>query len=240
MSDKLFVQKFNALSELYIDVKEKIILAEEVYEKFPITLTNEVRNSYDHLFRIFTNNSYGNKDEVEKQFVSASRHLKRAGYDACELIVGGYIAKTTKILNRYTFEQLNTVLGSKYSEIKIFINDVSSKYLVEARSNKNLRTSIENDVEIDDLYFQFTPIINKVVKVWKDVTNYEPLLEECRINSNVKSKNDTKKQIVIGIVLFLVGMLITYLITTIGKNLNSDSMTTDENTEQVIIQNDSI
>lgn len=240
--NKIFVEKFNELSDLYSDVKEKIILAEEVYDKFPATLTNEVRNSYDHIFRIFFNGNISNIDEVEKQFISASRHLKRAGYDACELIVGGYVAKTNEILHKYTFEELNITLGAKYSEIKIFLNDVSSQYLVEARSKKNLKTHIESDIEIDDLYPQFALIISKVVDIWKEATNYEPLLEECRNNLKQKSKKDTRKQYIIGISIFLITSLLTYLVTIATNNFSNDkTLTTPKVDEQnIIIKKDSV
>lgn len=207
----LFSSKFKELAKLYSDVKGKIILAEQIYDEFPVTLTNEVRNSYDHVCRIFANGKEDDKDEVEKQFVSASRHLKRAGYDACELIVGGYFVKMNEIMNRYSFEQLNCVFSSpSYAEIKIQIDRINTTYLVKARNNKNLQLETEDDDEIDALYLEFASIIENVQSLWETVTNHQSLLEQNKKESITKSRYKILLNICVGAFLLLVGWAIEY------------------------------
>jgi len=196
MPEKFLFDKLKELSELYQDVKKKVVLAEEIYDAAPFTLMNEVRASYDHVLRPFVNNKQNDLDELEKQIVSASRHLKRAGYDACEFIVGGYVAKINVILNKYSASSLHTVLGSRYNEVKIFLNDVSSQYLVEARIDKNSETKIEDDVEIDMMYPVFSEIIPKVADCWVEITNAEFLLREHK----KETRKDKIKWFVYGII----------------------------------------
>ena len=95
-----FSTNFEELYVLYEQIKELILIAENLTGKYLLAPVNEVRNSYDHLFRCVGIR----KDNYESEFDSAKRHLKRAGYDACEIIVTFLLKDIKNILSKSSSE----------------------------------------------------------------------------------------------------------------------------------------
>lgn len=153
--ESIFREKFSQLALLYSEVKSYVLIAEELYDKFPVALVNELRNSYDHVFRIFNNNRSDNVVEIEKQFVNASRHLKRCGYDALEFLINAYLQKCHEFLLPYPKRVLVSVMQNQYYDIKNFMLNSDTR-LAKSREEKNSKIvgyfdAQGNEVDTEDL-----------------------------------------------------------------------------------------
>jgi hypothetical protein len=117
----LFADRLDAIKNLYIRVKEAIILLEKS-NKGGYTFIgthNEVRNAFDHVMKMVAGRD--DKNIVEKQYLSAKSHLLRAGYDAYELLCASHILYIADTLSVYKASDINSGFPEYYK------NDVKGK-----------------------------------------------------------------------------------------------------------------
>jgi len=218
-----FAQNFEDLKELYFVVKDKIILAEEIADKYLLAPLNEVRNSYDHLFRCFGTDNKTYKSEFE----SAKRHLKRAGYDACEIIVSYLLIEINDHIKKYDSETISTVCKTYYSDIRPTLLKCQTEYLPDARQKKNheFPENTENTENKEDLFKEFNELTSKIVAIQDKLIKLTPLFEEYlkekkdkEEKENRKSKKRFRKGILYGFILSILASAIVAFIIYLMQN----------------------
>jgi len=227
-----FAEEFEQLTAIYFDVKDKILLAENLMGKFPIVLPNELRNSFDHLFRVcverknLIDDDAKAGEEVQNQFVSASRHLKRAGYDACELAIMAYTDEIEAILEKYEVSELVSVMGDEYILTVNIFKEIKAEHLVNARRRKNTQIEIEDDEEIDTLYPEFMELVTTVEARRDNLMKFIIPLENFRAERD-KKKRKSKRNAVL---FFILGAIISIAIER-GISYILDDNSPEQNTE---------
>ncbi|MDR1342449.1 MAG: hypothetical protein LBK18_04225 [Prevotellaceae bacterium] len=117
----LYTDRLDAIKDLYIRVKEAVILLEKS-NKGGYTFIgthNEVRNAFDHVMKMVAGSDDNNA--VEMQYLSAKSHLLRAGYDAYELLCASHILYIADMLSVYKASDINSGFPEYYE------NDVKGK-----------------------------------------------------------------------------------------------------------------
>src|SRR5688572_11625691 len=129
-----FIDKLNELKELYVEVKEVIILAENFDDAHEVYLSplNELRNSFDHIMRCLIY-----PDKLDNEFDEAKEHLYRAGYDAYEVLAINVADAIIKKVEKYNAEVISTVFPTYYTDIRPQLIDIQVD-LGDARAHKRL------------------------------------------------------------------------------------------------------
>ncbi|MCG8307334.1 MAG: hypothetical protein MI975_08075 [Cytophagales bacterium] len=232
-SQKLFSKKFSQLACLYAEVKSYVLSAEELYDKFPVALVNELRNSYDHIFRIFNNDKFEDTTEIESEIENASRHLKRCGYDALEFLINAYIQKCHKILLSYKKVVLYEVLGDQYHKTKDFLLN-SDDRLAKSREEKNSKIAGYYDAQgnassedeplliqyIDEVpgeeyntyYPEFKELIRDVKSHYDIVRKRIKDLDEYELELKSNEKKKRNSNIILSLVFFILGIIVSLVL----------------------------
>lgn len=195
-----FYAKMREINDLYIEVKEVIILAENFDPTHEVYLSplNELRNSYDHLMRIITY-----PEKWQNEFDEAKEHLYRAGYDAYEVLAINVSDAILKIVEAYHSSVIATIFPGYYQDIQPLIMQLRVE-LAGERAHKRL------DPETGTK--SFNPYKEKVVEPIKHLKICEqniPLLEG-EISKNKKQAlrktiTNTIGGIIIGIIITILG-----------------------------------
>jgi hypothetical protein len=129
-----FVEKIAEIKDLYAEVKEVIILAENFDPSSDVYLSplTELRNTLDHIMRSFI---YPNK--LEAEFDEAKEHLYRAGYDAYEVLSINISNAIVKRIEKYSTRVITTVFPAYYTDVKQSIISIQVD-LAEIRAHKRL------------------------------------------------------------------------------------------------------
>ncbi|MDR1023779.1 MAG: hypothetical protein LBL94_11010 [Prevotellaceae bacterium] len=109
-----FVDRLNAIVDLYIQVKEVIIFLEK-NNKGSYSFVgphNEVRNAFDHVMKMTM--CMDDVAVVERQYNGAKGHLLRAGYDAYELLCGNRIRYIYDIMSEFQASDVNNGFPEYY------------------------------------------------------------------------------------------------------------------------------
>lgn len=157
--EQLICKKLTELSEIYKSVKHIFLLVEYYNGKKGIVVSsvNELRSAFDHVMRAMTKeNPSGLEDEID----SAKKHLFRAAYDACEVIILDRLDYIESLKNKASYRVLSKVYPDYVTEILPFAANLK-KEVVEVRQIDNL----ENRVA------QYEEKINKII-------DYSEMLEQ--------------------------------------------------------------
>ena len=196
---------FKDYSTIYQKVKEIIVFSENYNSenKVYISILNELRNSLDHLVKIFAG-----VESPEKELERATQHILRAGYDSWEILSISLIKDITDSLNRYESLTISQAFPDYYTKVKPTLVEIK-KQLSDIRKSKKIP---ESD------FHEYSEKINKLFDIKQLVDKSIPVLEEYR-----KKKKDNQKRkkifnLVIGIVIgIIVSIISSLLINWLGN-----------------------
>ena len=205
---------FKEISFLYKEVKQIVLLAENINEKKEVILSsiNEMRNAFDHLMRCYDEE---NIEKCNKQIEKSKGHLFRAGYDSYELIAIETIKDIKLKFQNYSPDVILQVFPNYYNEIVILIDEFE-KNLAKVRSNKKIGYDFYdengeiNTEKIEEAFSDYESIVTKLLDLKDEVTKKIPSLEKAK-----KEIKQTKfKEIIIAsIVSAIFGAIISLIIT---------------------------
>jgi hypothetical protein len=201
------LSKLTELNNLYCEVKEIVILAENFDSDHDVLLTslNELRNSLDHIMR-----SLNHDDKFDLEFDEAGEHLYRAGYDAYEVLSINVAQKIIKIIEVYDREIISTVFPSYYREIKPSLINIKTE-LAEVRAHKRLNPTTGTK--------SFAPYKQKVDTLIKHLKHCEGIVPDLQFQKRQKS-NGALKNTVLSV---LLGIIITFVGTLIYDSYKGDA-----------------
>lgn len=142
--EQLICMKLTELSEIYKSVKHIFLLVEYYNGKKGIVVSsiNELRSAFDHMMRAMTKDDQdGLIDEME----SAKKHLYRAAYDACEVIILDRLDYIESLKSIVSFKTLSKVYPEYATEILPFAAQLKGE-VVEVREISDLKERV-NDYE---------------------------------------------------------------------------------------------
>jgi hypothetical protein len=129
-----FIDNLNEIKDLYVEVKEAIILAENFDTSAEVYLSplNELRNSLDHIMR-----SIVYPEKMGNELDEAKEHLYRAGYDAYEVMAINVATNIVNIIEDFDAEIISVVFPTYFTEIKPNLIDIKVE-LADTRAHKRL------------------------------------------------------------------------------------------------------
>lgn len=177
-----FIERINEIKELYIEVKEAIILAENFDPSSEVYLSplNELRNTLDHILR-----SLIYADKMDNELDEAKEHLYRAGYDAYEVLAINVGAEIIKTVERYEADVISTVFPTYYTEVRPLLIDAKLE-LADTRAHKRL-----NPISGTKSFTPYKEKISNLIKQLKICNEHIPSL----LSLKEKIKNEEKKAV---------------------------------------------
>ncbi|MDA3779696.1 MAG: hypothetical protein PF487_05650 [Bacteroidales bacterium] len=177
-----FVEHFKALYEEYKYVKKAIILAENLdpEKKILIAPLNQLRSALDHAFKATV---IDNEEQIGHELNEFREHVRRAGYDAFELlssIIGLTIVDKVK---RYSNKTITNVFPDYYSSIRPLLIQMQSD-MAEIRSDKN---------NYNQPFLNYITKLNLLIDSLKRIDSMLPGLEEFE----QKEKRESLKKIAV-------------------------------------------
>lgn len=167
--EQLICKKLMELSEIYKSVKHIFLLVEYYNGKKGIVVSsvNELRSAFDHVMRAMTKEDFV---EIEDEIDNAKKHLFRAAYDACEVIILDRLDYIERLKNNVSYKVLSKVYPNYATEILPYVAQLK-KEVVDVR-------------QIDDLRNRVVQYEEKITKL----IEYSETLEK-QIPQIVKAKN---------------------------------------------------
>ena len=143
-----FIKLLKELHDLYVESKRAIILLENYNreQKTFIAPLNEMRNALDHIMKMVLN-----KDDekiVYEQYRGAKSHIRRAGYDAFELLCISHTNYIKETLKEFLPSDISNGFPQYYAEVKPKIHEIQGK-TAEYRERKE-KQRLEKEEIIDD------------------------------------------------------------------------------------------
>ena len=143
--EQLICGKLTELSEIYKSVKHIFLLVEYYNGEKGIVVSsiNELRSAFDHVMRAMTKENHeGVIDEVD----SAKKHLYRAAYDACEVIILDRLDYIESLKEKVSFKTINTVFPEYATEVLPFAARLK-KEVVDVRQIFEIK---DNDINLSE------------------------------------------------------------------------------------------
>lgn len=129
--------------DLYVEVKQLILMAEEVDPQFRsnVMTMKELRDAFDHFMRFHAellSSTQSPESEVYKavQFEKMKGHIFRAGYDAIDGIAVSYRVRLVKAMEGISNEAIAAVYPTYWSEFPEIDRLIAE--IVEHRSKKDI------------------------------------------------------------------------------------------------------
>jgi len=198
-----FSEKFRTLFLLYNKVKPYFLLAEEVSGKFVIAPVNELRAVLDHVFKSYY---FEDKDDennnLEVEIDKAVRHLKRAGYDALEVIAISKLPEIKKILCNFDVDTIQIAYPDYYSVDKPKLMEIE-KYLAERRDG----------IDTNDFFDEYEKLIAQLLEIDEKISKLVPVLSDVKKRQKHTSLKKNLQNIFIGII---IGVLVAVLVWFFG------------------------
>lgn len=180
-----FLERLNEIKELYVEVKEAIILAENFDPSHEVYLSpiNELRNALDHIMR-----SLIYEDKLDNELNEAKEHLYRAGYDAYEVMAINVGSAIIKGIEEFDASIISTIYPTYYTDVKPRL--IQAKVdLADTRAHKRLNPETGTK--------SFTPYkekISNLIKQLKICTEHIPALQAER-KKRVEEEKRTKRRV---------------------------------------------
>lgn len=194
--EKLIYQKLTELSDIYKSVKHIFLLVEYYNESKGIVVSsiNELRSAFDHVMRsVVKDNPEGSDDEME----SAKKHLYRAAYDACEVIILDRLDYIESLKSSVSYNVLNKVYPDYAKEILPFAAQLK-KEVVEVRQEDNLERRVRD----------YEEKINKIIDYSEKLEQRIPEVERVKKIEQANSLfTNAFLSLIIGSVLLVVSLL---------------------------------
>jgi len=161
-----FYNSFRELYEEYILVKKATILLENLdpAHKIFIAPLNQLRSGFDHAFKA----SVVDEKQFRHELIEMQSHVRRAGYDAFELLSSVLSQSILKKLRRISNKALDTVFPEYYTSIVPQLTNLQVR-LAEIRTDKN---------HFNKPFKQYLIEISSLIEVYKKVSSMIPSLRE--------------------------------------------------------------
>ncbi len=139
--EQLICAKLTELSDIYKSVKHIFLLVEYYNDKKGIVVSsiNELRSAFDHVMRAITKDDQGG---LVEEIDSAKKHLYRAAYDACEVIILDRLDYIEKLKSMVSFKSLSKVYPEYATEVLPFAAKLK-KEVVEVRKISDLEERVK-------------------------------------------------------------------------------------------------
>lgn len=197
-----FLNRFKELFELYKTVKSYILLSEEVTGKLVAASVNELRAVLDHLFKSFYfTNEVLDVDKQEAEIYKAFRHLKRAGYDALEVIALYKLPEIKSILNNYSVDTITTGYSDYYTKDRKALSKIEKQLAKD-------RDGIDGATFFDD----FEILITKLLEIDDRISDVVPTLNEIKQKIKKNSNRKVIKNVIVGVVIGLSVSVVSWLL----------------------------
>ena len=171
--EKLICKELTELSDIYKSVKHIFLLVEYYNNKKGIVVSsiNELRNAFDHVMRAMTkDDSLGLEDEID----SAKKHLFRAAYDACEVIILDRLDYIESLKNKASLRVLSKVYPDYVTEILPFASKLK-KEVVDVRQIDNLEERVKQYEEKISQIIDYSEKLEQRIPEAEKVKNIEQL-----------------------------------------------------------------
>ena len=170
-------QKLKEIVELYGIVKERIIYCEEIdpESKTNIQFINELRNSFDHLMRVFSVyyeiKTTEETNYLENNLAKAFGHIYRVGYDVLDWTSLKIREKISLELAGFSNDAITTSIPTYYSKIKPDIENICEE-IADLRNKKDV-----TDANMDN-FMAYIEKTKRLQKYYEQVlTNKAALVE---------------------------------------------------------------
>jgi len=140
-----------------------------------------LRSALDHIFK-----AVSIAHEIENcdyELKEAKEHMKRAGYDALELLSGSLGSSVISKIHPYDTETLTSVFPEYYTFIKPKISEIQ---LIVSQLRMGRK------IDCDDTFFAYFNLIKELVEINSVIDKRIPSLQEYK---EKKTKERLKKQI---------------------------------------------
>ncbi len=136
--EQIFLEGFQNLLPLYLKVKERIALAEEISGDVYLGAINEMRNALDHLMRAYERQESG----IVKELEECKEHLIRAAFDSFDLVAMELLENNERKFQGFKIELIAKIYPDYFKEFIPKLNQMlEAKAAVRA---KNTMTSLPN------------------------------------------------------------------------------------------------
>ena len=194
--EMLICNELTKLSETYKSVKHIFLLVEYYNGNRGIVVSsiNELRSAFDHVMRAMTKMD---KSELEDEISSAEKHLFRAAYDACEVIILDRLDYIERLKSKVSIKAINKVYPEYATEVLPFAAKLK-KDVVGVRQIDNLRERVN----------QYEEQINKIIDYSENLEVLMPAIVKEKDKEDVESLfSPTFVTIIVGSVLVVISIL---------------------------------
>lgn len=190
-----FIEKLTEIKDLYAEVKEVIILAENFDPSSDVYLSplTELRNTLDHIMRSF---SYPEK--LDSEFDEAKEHLYRAGYDAYEVLAINVCHRIVKCVEQYSTKTISEVFPTYYKDVKQTIIKLKVE-MADERAHKRLNPDTGTK--------SFTPYKDKVTQLLENLKLCEAMIPDLQKEKS-KGRWVALGNILLGIIIAAAGIFV--------------------------------
>lgn len=203
-----FTNKFFEIFNLYEEVKKIVLLAE--YEnkdqKYIISSVNELRNTLDHIMRIF-----GSPDSLEKNFDKAKGHLYRAGYDAYEIIAISKLASISNVKDQFGLEAITIAFPDYFNKMVPLIKETKNE-LIFARANKKIDNGLDVKT-VEEHFSKFEDISTKLIKIFDELNLKIDGIEDVHRDIQRRNRRNILTMVILGPI--LVGLIVGIILMAI-------------------------
>ena len=195
--EELICKKLTELSEIYKSVKHIFLLVEYYNGKKGIVVSsiNELRSAFDHVMRAMTKEDLaGLEDEID----SSKKHLFRAAYDACEVIILDRLDYIESLKRMVSFKSIAEIYPEYVSEILPFAAQLK-KEIVDVRQIDDLKERVK----------EYEDKITKIIDYSEKLELYMPAADKLKEEEDVRSLfSPTVVTSIAGSVLAVVALLV--------------------------------
>ena len=204
-----FTNEISLLKDWYKKTKEIVIKAESMdsLNKSYIQPLHELRYCLDHFMRAL---DYGeqtdNKDKIRESINAARSHLQRAYSDSIEWMLVNVTEEYRRILDNYTYEQIQGTFPEYYTKIRPEL-----EALIQKVNNYKITKSVEEAANQAANQFIAEDIAVKL----EDYLKTLHLRESSLIDAKKRyKKTSVKDKFIIPILTAAIGAIIATLVTT--------------------------
>jgi len=234
-----FVEHFSSLYEEYKYVKKAIILAENLDpdRKILIAPLNQLRSALDHAFKATV---ITDKEQIGHELNEFREHVRRAGYDAFEVlssILGLIVINEVK---KYSNKALSTTFPDYYTTIKPQLIQMKSE-IAEIRSDKdNHKKPFINYIKQLNVLIEILKKMDSMIPSLEEFERKEKQeLEEIRLKEKKESKKALTNQIIVGLSMTIVGGLIGWFVASNTSKSSEKPITPERviDSTEVVVDN---
>lgn len=216
-----FTEKLERLSNIYKRVKVWILFAENITGNIILATLNEIRNSFDHI-----NRAIYYPDISETEFDEACDHLKRAGYDALEIITIDKLEFIKHSLGSCSPQAISIAYPKYYKEVRPLLSKIE-KELAEIRADRGGEFEENNQNKYIKKFEDYEKLVQKLISITDEISDHIPEIRKVQ-KSFIRSKT---LNYILTFLLAIAASLIIYFVTVWEKpkktqNLQNEGINT--------------